>query len=184
MTKTAGLYGGSLYELAVSEGIDAQLRAELETVDQLLCAYPEWLRLLEEPSIPKKERLALMDEAFDGQLHLYLQNFLKLLCENGLLRMFHSCAKVFYKRYNEAHGIAEARAVSAVPLTDMEAEALQKKLEAISGKQVVLSQKVDPKVLGGLRVEFEDYALDGTTKNRLAGMRKAILGSTAADNLA
>lgn len=84
MTETARMYGGSLYDLAAEEGLDERILGELDGVTALLNGDAEYLHLLSIPSIPKKERCALLDEAFRGQVHLYVLNFMKLLCEKAL----------------------------------------------------------------------------------------------------
>ena len=91
MTETARMYGGSLYDLAAEEGLDERILGELEGVTALLNGDAEYLHLLSIPSIPKKERCALLDEAFRGQVHLYVLNFMKLLCEKGALRELPGC---------------------------------------------------------------------------------------------
>ena len=129
MTETARMYGGSLYDLAAEEGLDERILGELDGVTALLNGDAEYLHLLSIPSIPKKERCALLDEAFRGQVHLYVLNFMKLLCEKGALRELPGCARAYRLRYNEAHGILEATAVSAVPLTAEQTRRLHEKLE-------------------------------------------------------
>ena len=95
MTETARMYGGSLYDLAAEEGLDERILGELDGVTALLNGDAEYLHLLSIPSIPKKERCALLDEAFRGQVHLYVLNFMKLLCEKGALRELPGCARAY-----------------------------------------------------------------------------------------
>ena len=71
----------------------------------LFKANPDYLRLLSTPSIPKRERCGLLDEALRDQVHLYVLNFLKILCEKGTLRELSGCARAYRVRYNQAHGI-------------------------------------------------------------------------------
>ena len=175
MTETARMYGGSLYDLAAEEGLDERILGELEGVTALLNGDAEYLHLL---SIPKKERCALLDEAFRGQVHLYVLNFIKLLCEKGALRELPGCARAYRLRYNEAHGILEATAVSAVPLTAEQTARLHEKLEKVTGKHIDLKTKVEPAVLGGIRLDIEGTELDGTVRNRLAGLRSSIAAAT------
>ena len=51
---------------------------------------------------------------------------------------------------------------------------LQEKLEKISGKTIVLKQKTDPSVLGGVRVDHEGQLFDGTVKGRLSELRRRV----------
>ena len=92
MTETARMYGGSLYDLAAEEGLEARILGELDEAVALFKANPDYLHLLSTPSIPKKERCGLLDEALRDQVHLYVLNFLKILCEKGTLRELSGCA--------------------------------------------------------------------------------------------
>ena len=178
MTETARLYGGSLFQLAAEEGQDTQILAELDTVATLFKGSPEYLRLLSTPSLPKKERTGLLDEALRGQVHPYLLNFTKLLCDEGLLGELGGCARAYRVAYNKAHGILEATAVAAVALTAEQTQKLHDRLEQITGKQVDLQVKVDPAVLGGIRLDMDGVQLDGTVKNRLEALRRNIASVT------
>ena len=149
MTEIARMYGGSLYDLAAEEGLETRILGELDEVSAILKGDPEYLHLLSIPSIPKKERCALLDEAFRGKVHLYVLNFLKILCEKGTLRELPGCARAFRVKYNQA-----------------------------PGKKIDLKTKVEPGVLGGIRLDIEGTELDGTVQNRLASLRRSIAGIT------
>ena len=83
MTKTALLYGGSLYDLAAEENLEEKLLEESSQIRKLFWENPEYVRLLSEPSVAIKERLDMIEEAFGESADRYLVNFLKLLCERG-----------------------------------------------------------------------------------------------------
>ena len=172
MTKTAKIYGDSLYDLAAEEKLTEEILPQMEQVAVLFKENPDYLTLLSEPSIPKTERVGLLDKAFEGQLSLYLLNFLKLLCESGMLREYRDSCRQFKARYNEDHNIAEAVVTTAVALTEAQAQALKERLEKISGKTVLLTQKTDSTVLGGIRVELEGKQLDGTVQERLSSLEE------------
>ena len=160
MTEIARMYGGSLYDLAAEEGLETRILEELDAVADILKQDPEYLHLLSIPSIPKKERCALLDEAFRGKVHLYVLNFVKILCEKGTLRELPGCARAFRVKYNQAHGILEATAVTAVPMSADQTARLHEKLEAVTGKTIDLRTKVDAAVLGGIRLDIEGTKID------------------------
>ena len=174
MTTDAGLYGQSLYDLAAQEHLTEELLKELSQVESILKENPEYITLLSEPSIPKKERIGLVDKAFGDAVHPYLLNFMKILLENGLLRGFSSCCSILRSNYNKDNGIAQAVVTGAVELTAEEAEKLKEKLEQISGRKIDLIRKVDPAVLGGIRVELEGKLYDGTVSGRLGDLRRKV----------
>ena len=174
MTQAAKVYGGSLYDLAAEEKLDGQIMEQINEIRQIFRENPEYLKLLGEPAIPLEERIKMLDEAFGGQIELYLLNFLKLLCEKKILREFAGCCEEFRRRYNTDHGIVEAVVTGAVKLKDDQMEALSAKLEKVSGKKIHLTQKTDPTVLAGLRVEMEGRQLDGTVQGRISDIEKRL----------
>ncbi|MDO4619526.1 MAG: ATP synthase F1 subunit delta [Lachnospiraceae bacterium] len=174
MTQTARLYGGSLYELAAEEQLTDNILEEMKAIRRLFWENPDYVKLLADPAIPKEERKDLIEKTFGDQAERYLVNFLKMLCERGILQEFAGCCEEFTRRYNADHNIAEAVAVSAVPLSEKQLQALQEKLEKISGKKIALTQKTDPSVLGGLRVEMEGKLMDGTVQGRLSGISRKL----------
>ena len=174
MSKAGDLYGQSLYDLAAEENLTEKILGEMETVRGILRENPDYITLLSEPSVPKNERLTLVDQAFDGSLEAYHLNFIKILIEKGLLREYSACYKRFRKSYNEAHGIADALVTTAVKLSDAQLSQLREKLEKISGKKVLLQQKTDPDVLGGVRVDLEGQLFDGSVKGRLSELRRKV----------
>lgn len=173
MTELAKRYGGSLYELAAEESLTDSILQELTLAESSCKQEPEYLRLLQTPNIPKKERCGLLDKAFEG-MHPYVVNFLKVLCEEDLLGELSGCLEAFRERYNADHGIVEAMVTSAVPLSAEEREKLLARLQAKTGKTIHLTEKTDPSVLGGLRLDLAGERLDGTVQRRLELLRDDI----------
>ena len=174
MTQIARLYGGSMYELAAQEQLTDTVLEQMQVIRQLFRENPDYVRLLSEPSIPKEERADLLETAFGNEAERYLVNFLKLLCDRGILGDYAGCCEEYTRRYNADHNIATAVVTSAVALSDEQMAALKDKLEKISGKTVSLTQKKDPTVLAGLRVELVGKQLDGTVKSRLDGLSRKL----------
>ena len=174
MSKAGDLYGQSLYDLAAEENLTDDILGEMEFVKGLLRDNPDYITLLSEPSIPKNERLQMVDESLGGSLKAYHLNFIKILIEKGLLREYSACYKRFRKSYNESHGIADALVTTAVALSDVQLNALKEKLEKISGKKVLLQQRTDPDILGGVRIDLEGQLFDGSVKGRLSELRKRV----------
>ena len=171
MTKTARLYGDSLYDLAVEEGVSAPVLEQASQIRQIFKENPDYLRLLCEPSLPKSERTGLIDKAFGDSTERYLLNFMKLLCERGLLGEFAGCCEEMERRYCLDNNIATAVVYAAVALDDAQKAALQSK---ITGKTIRMEVKIDPSVIAGLRVEVDGELLDGTVQGRMSGISRKL----------
>ena len=175
MTHFAREYGNALFELATEEGLAAQIHEELQMLRNCLREQPEYIALLDARNIEIEVRKALLDEVFSGRVHAYLLNYLKILTERGAMRLFDECADCYRMRYNQAPNIAEAQVTSAAELDAAQQAALQRKLEEISGKQVVLHLNVDAQLIGGLRVDLEGRRYDNSIRTRLDRMRRSLM---------
>ena len=176
MKDAAKIYGEALYELARSEELDGQLLPQLRGAAELLTGAPEYQYILSSPAISKAERTGLLDQAFSGQVHPYVLNFCKILLEKGLLHEFSDCVKAYRARYLQDNGIVEASVTTAVPLDDGQRKKLMEKLSAMTGKQIVLKERLDPAVLGGVRLEMDGKRYDNTVQSRLTAIHRAIGG--------
>lgn len=174
MTERAGVYGGSLYDLAAEEQLTEPIMQDLLEVRGIFRENQDYLSLLSEPSIKREERIGLIEKAFGTACERYFVSFLKLLCDRGMLGEYEGCVEAYKKRYNADHNIAEAVVTSAVALSDGQLDSLSARLAEMSGKKIALTSKVDPKVLAGIKVELEGKQLDGTVLGRLSGMSKKL----------
>ncbi len=174
MTTTAKEYGEGLYELARDEHVLEQVHGEVLELSEILKAEPRFLTLITSRAIEREARVRVVDETFGGRAHTFIVNFMKLLVEKERGDILPDALAYFHQRYNEDMGIVEARVTSAVPLTDNDLEALRQKLHDISKKQVHLLTKVDPSVIGGVRVEMDGRRYDNTIQNKLGRLRQSL----------
>ena len=179
MTEIAEAYGKTLYSLANECEATEEILGQIAVLRQAFAENPKYLTLMGAPTLKKEERVALVDEAFDGKLHIYLLNFLKVLIENNSVHEFMDAAKQFRKEYNWEHGIETVTVVSAVALDAAQEAELTAKLRSLTGKEIHLEKRVDPSVLGGLRLQMEGLQMDGTVKNKLDAIRSKLLHSIA-----
>ena len=174
MTQVGTVYGEALYELALSEGLDETIRQELDVLEQVFRAEPDYGKLLRSANLSKAERCGILDEALRERVHPYLLNFLKILVEKGYIGSFDQCCPAYPRRYNEDHGILPVTAVTAVPLSAEQTDALTKKLSRITGKTISLRSRVNPDVLGGVRLDYDGKRLDDTVSHRLESIHSLL----------
>ena len=160
-----------MYTLAQDEGLSAQILEEISVLAQSFHAEPDFIRLLCTPNLSVQERCNILDDSFRGKLHPYVLNFLKILTEKGYMRHFFDCCKAYEESYNRDNGILPVTAITAISLNAAQAEKLTDKLCQITGKQVKLHNRVDPAVLGGVRLDYDGKRLDDTVSHRLDAVR-------------
>jgi len=164
-------YGKALFELAKESDKTESFLSELNLVRDAFVENPDYQKLLDTPALPKAEKLALIDEAFVG-IDEYVLTLLRILCEQRSVYLFPKVADSFAMLYDEAMGIERVEAITAVSMTDKQLEAMKKKLEAITGKTVIIKNAVDSSIIGGVVLRYSGIQLDGSIKTRLEDFRK------------
>lgn len=171
MTDVGSVYGESLYELAKDEAIGELIAQQLGALQQSFRQEPNFIRLLSSPNLSKAERCQVLDNSFRGSIHPYLLNFLKILTEKGYMRHFSDCCDAFTQHFDSDNGILSVNAVTPVALSPEQSERLTQKLARITGKKIRLHNRIDPAVLGGIRLDYDGQRLDDTVAHRMDAVR-------------
>ena len=174
MTQVGSVYGEALYELAKSEGLQESILEELKALNESFRQEPGFIQLLSSHAISKQERCKVLDDSFRGKISQYVLNFLKILTEKGYMHHFSQCCEAYTRLYNEDNNILSVRAVTAVSLTETQSQALTQKLTRLTGKTILLENRVDPTCLGGVRLDYDGQRLDDTISHRLDSVRELL----------
>lgn len=171
-------YAHSLFSLAEDENLTEDIYKELLELSEIFAENSDYASLLDSPTLPVMQRLALIDDAFKGCLE-YVVNFIKILCEKKCVHLFPDCVKEYEKLYNKKLGIEKVTAITAVPLSSELQNKLALKLEKEYGKKIKLELKVDKSILGGIILRTENSQTDASLRARLDSI-KAQLSSAEA----
>ena len=171
MTQIGNVYGQALYALAQEEGLTRQILGELRALQESFTQEPDFLRLLSAHNLSKQERCQILDDSFRGNVHPYVLNFFKILTEKGYARHFGDSCSAYQESYNMENGILPVKAISAVPLSEGQRKKLSDKLARITGKAIELENRVDPAVLGGVRLDYDGKRVEDTIIHRLEAVR-------------
>lgn len=166
-------YGRALFLLAKEIGAIDEIKADLTACIQVFDMNPEYAKILDTPAISKEEKLSLADKAF-STLNEYVGNLVKMLSEKHSVSTLPDVYKTYLALYNEEMGIEEVEAVTAVPMTDSQLEAMRAKLEGITGKKIIIKNTVDKTILGGVKIRYEGRQVDGSLKTRLDGFSESL----------
>lgn len=166
-------YAEALFSLSEELGISEGVLSDLTLTSDILRQYPEYVKLLDTPAVSVPEKLALISESF-ASLADVVSNVVKILAEKHSVHLLNEIAKEYSALYNESRGICTAEIISAVAITDEQAQKLKEKLENMTGKTIVIKSTVDKSILGGLKLRYLGKELDGTLKARLTSIEKSL----------
>ena len=174
MNDVAREYGEALFDLCYDEGIDGEVLSQIRAVKPFFETGSDYVRFLSSPNIPSAERSDAVGEAFSGRVNSYVVNFLKIMTERSHARQIAACFDRYETLYNEKHNISEARAISAVELSEDQKKTLTETLSKKTGKTVVISFEVDPALIGGISVFIDGELYDGSVSSHLDAVRRRL----------
>ena len=167
MSDVAECYAKALYGLCRDEETLDEALDDLDKLSAAFGANPRFTAILSSPEITKQEKRTLLDNCFRGVAQQRVLSCMKLLCDKGHMRCFVKLCAFFRDLYNEEHGILPIKVYTAKTLSAAQKDRLKQKLEALSGKIVLLVAVTDESCLGGMRIEYGDKRIDDTLKHRL-----------------
>ena len=103
-------------------------------------------------------------------------NFVNVLIDRKRIDQLAGIETAFRGKVDEIRGITRGEVTSAEPLAKDELERVTDALSKISGKQVLVTTKVDPSLIGGLVARVGDMVFDGTIRTQLNQLKESLKG--------
>jgi F-type H+-transporting ATPase subunit delta len=171
----AGRYATALFELALEEKLLDAVKADLDKFDALLGQSADLVRLVRSPVFGADEQeralAAILDKAKIGGL---AAKFLRLVTQKRRLFAVREMVRAYRALVAKHKGETRAEVVVAEPLSEKHLDALKSAIADAAGKNVALDVKVDPSILGGLKVQLGSRMIDASLKTKLNSIRIAM----------
>ncbi|CAN5330253.1 F0F1 ATP synthase subunit delta [soil metagenome] len=172
-----GRYATALFELAKETGSVETTGAQLSTFQELLDESQDLVRLVRSPVFSADDQIAAFEAISQraGISGLAL-NFIKLVTRNRRLFVIADMIKSYRALVAAEKGEIQAEVTSAEALGAQHIGALKTALKETMGRDVQLSTRVDPAILGGLIVKVGSRMVDNSLKTKLQNLKIAMKG--------
>ena len=135
----------------------------------------ELAELLDAPQVPVATKVRMIAEVLGDSVDGLARNLLAVLAGRSLAHLLPDVADEFGRLVDEHNDIARGEVVSAVPLTEAQAERVGQVLSDIVGKPLRLTASVDPGIVGGVVARVGDRVIDGSVRTTLREMRRTLV---------
>ena len=171
---SARRYAQAAFELALDKG---EFDAWSDDLGYLAGALEsdEFSAFLDAPQVTVSQKISLIDETVAGSISPLARNLLALLAGRNSANLLPGITNVYHEMLDAHRGIERAEIVSAVPLSDEQQSRVENMLKEMVGKEIVLTVRVDPQILGGIVARVGDRVIDGSTRTKLEGLRRELV---------
>ena len=168
-------YAQALFDLASDENRIAAVEADLKSLKAALAESRDLRLLVASPKFSSDEKgAALTAIARKAQLDVTTVKFLGLLAANGRASVLPSVIAAFQALAAKARGAVSAQVTTALPLTATQSKGVAAALRLALGKDPEIETRVDPAILGGIKVQVGSRLFDASLKSKLDSLKFAL----------
>lgn len=165
--RVAKRYAKSLIDLAVAQDQLEAIRKDVLRILLTLDVSRELLVMYQSPIINSGKKASITTDVFTSSLSSTAVDFLHLLIHKKREGIVQDICHAFIDLYNELVGISRVQVTSALPLDEATRNSLVQQLEQQTGHKVDLQTQVDPAILGGLVIRFDNRLYDASIQSKL-----------------
>lgn len=174
-TAAARRYAKAIFEVAQRDrDVDGWAR-RLAHVRELF-SDPEVRAVLSNPTISSERRedlIAARPRILDDEG----TNLARLIVETGRIAEAADIEDEYQRIADEAAGRVRATVTTAVELKREDRDRVENELSQRLKKEVRMTVKVDPRIIGGLKLQYGDRVVDASVATRLQQLRRRLAAS-------
>lgn len=167
-------YAEALFEVALEINKLDEIKDELNSISNILESEQKLKTIFEHPKVSKDEKKDIINSLFKGKVTQEVLNFIYITIDKRREKNIKSINKEYISLYNGEKGILEGTVTTAVPMNENEIERLQNELKNKFKKNVVLKNKIDDNIIGGVLIRIEDKVIDSSIKGQLEDIMKLL----------
>ena len=172
MEEVASRYAAALVSLAKEEQKLEQYKVAVLSMKEVFDSNPEVLKYLKSYFVKAEEKYNLVEDLTKGFGLKNFTNFLKLLVEKHKIYLFKDIVSEITKGINFELDIYEGFVYSTEPLENSKIDEISQVISQKIGKKVELKNRLDSRLIGGVKVVVHDHVFDGSIKYKLETMKE------------
>ncbi|MCC7008246.1 MAG: ATP synthase F1 subunit delta [Acidobacteria bacterium] len=176
---SARQYANALFDVASRNGRTEEIRRDLARFAALVASHAELGRVAADPAVPSSAKAAIVRALLDrmGGVADEVRRLLTWLADRDRLVLVADVDALFSARVLDAARIVNAEVTTPTGLDEGARAALQQALSKALGRDVVMTERVDSSIVGGLIAKAGSIVFDGSVTRQIDRVREQLLGS-------
>ena len=176
-TTLAKRYAKALVDIGTEQNSLEKYGDELANLVGMIRESKDFRELLVNPVFTKEDKKRIAGEILEraGTDRMVI-NFVNVLIDRKRIDQLETIEKAYREEVDQIRGITRGEVTSAEAITEEELDRVTDALSKITGKQVLVTTKVDPYLIGGLVARVGDMVFDGTIRTQLNQLKESLKG--------
>lgn len=172
-TRAASRYAKAMLEISTEKGNADAINNDMIFISQSVAQSEELKKFLLNPIITGNAKLGAVSEIF-GNVSGETKELFNLLMQNKRFGILEAIAFKFQEMYDEQRGLEKAVVTTAIPMDGALEERILAKIKETSTKEVVITNVVDPAILGGFILRIGDRQYNASIAHQLQVLKREL----------
>ncbi len=172
-------YARAFFELAEGKNKFDSLYGEVKSFATILEQDKSVAEYFYSPNTEKAHKIETLDKIFKEKLDPMVYQFILLLLQKNRIEFFEQIVFFLERFADKKHNRLNAVVTTVIPVSDTQKQDITKLLSESFKANIVLENKVDPEILGGIIVQVEGQIVDDSLLSQLKTLRHELLKSEA-----
>lgn len=173
--RVAKRYALALFNTALKFNIIASVEDDLGGIVALLVNNKKFRSMILSPEVSRDEKRRFIDKLFSDRITATTMSALRLLLEKNREGEIEWVQREFVRLRRKHTNVLFATITSSEALEPDQRKKLVAKFEEITGMTLEPEYRIDPHLIGGVRISYENYVLDGSLRGELRRLRERLL---------
>jgi len=167
---SARRHAEAAFLIALESGKLEQWQADLEYIKHTLSII-ELKALLQNPKIPFDNKASMLQDTL-GEIQPLAMNLAQLLVLKSRLGIIDELVAEYNHLVDNYHGKEHAMVYTAIPIDDVIIEKIKSGITEMTGKEIILTTKIDPDIIGGMVIRIGDKVIDGSIRSKVQQLKR------------
>jgi F-type H+-transporting ATPase subunit delta len=164
-------YAKALFVATEKANVTNSVEDDLNAIAGMLENNAQFKTFILAPYTGREEKVAVVEKIFSDRITALTMQVLRLLLTKRREDMIVSVRDEFVKLRREREGVIYAVISSAYEIDAKQMKSLVAQLEKTLGKTVEAEFKLEPHLVGGVKVAYGNYVLDGSIRGAVSTLR-------------
>lgn len=175
--RVATRYAKSLFDLAMEKDKLERVEQDADLFLQTIAQSRAFENMIKSPVITPDKKLDVMTKVFHGKFNDLTMAFMRIVARKGREMLLNKIFQQFMAMYKEHKNIITAIVTTAVPIDHGMEKDIKRMLHERTQSTIELKTKVNPQMLGGFVLQYEDKLVDASVSSQLKALRNHLLNN-------
>ena len=170
----ASKYASALYDLAIEEKVVDLIYEQLLELQQFFYSEIEFLYWFKTIAVDNEKKKDCFKTCINPHIHWILANFFLYIIDKNdeylILKIFKLLDEMLCKKRK----VVKLNIISPFEITDDQKTRIESIVKKKMNKDVISFIKIDPNLIGGIRIEYNGKYYDGSIKSRLIDLKNEL----------